>query len=885
MRNAFLKCAACVLCAIAVICSLAPAKTYSAQSMHSVVLHQKGEGEIVLRKDGEDVPVESAQNEELSQRSVEIEHGLKVTVQAKAKAGWTIEELRVDEKEELDAIGKVQWSKEIVVDAPVMIMVRFAPLAQKGADDDSESSGFNKDTNSPAPSRREDTQMSDLLSDSLSSAIASSLYSADSDADVFAEISLSSSLTTSSDDDASSDKGAMPRNGLSVAEAKMYENISLGFGGMQSNGIWRLSNGRNAYCGDYRKASPMAGAATTAPEVVDNPALRKALYYGYEGPQNILQSKGFSPEVQIVITDDLVSQALTGGSISMNVQPEPNWNKVVKPIWEEVMSKPDPSNYKVQKVQAIGKGYNHLGEFVELQPLVYGEAKADGQLYVLKRSAQPAITGRNPSAYSLAGARFFVYRGKNSTSGFQAMLTTDDAGKTETISLAPGFYTIQEGTAPAGYQISRELKTVEVREGVNAAVYADVTFNEEPVYFQPSLVLKKRNARASGDTRLDLSNAQFTFCYFAADPMTPQDRLPSKPTRTWVYKTDASGEIRLDDDHLVSGTPILDRQNRHALPIGVLTIQETKAPPAFKLNSQVFVVPLGTIHSHGAPSIPFEQPVEVPEIPYDFDLYKYDKETKEPIAGVEFELRAPNGKVTKVVTDEQGLASLDFDQLGTWHLLETKAPGDYSLENRGYTLYVEADRVVLNASAINAVIEDKKLKISNVKSSFAIRVEKRSGTGKRLKGAVFTLYADPERKKILAQQTTPANGEIVFDVPTKYANTTVYLEETSPPSGYLPELGEDRKPRLHRIDAAFAYGLYLYQVDGCDLEKGGPWSVGRIGKKSALIWKLINEQEPVYTLPKTGSVSQMLCMAASLCAAAGGLYASRRRDESGGSRQ
>ncbi len=876
MRNAFLKCAACVLCAIAVICSLVPAKTYSAQSVHSVVLDSQGEGEVRLRKEGANVPFESASNEEAAQSSVEIEHGSKVTMNAQAAYGWMIEELRIDEKEESGTIGQAQWSKEIVVDAPKTIMLRFAPAEQGKTDDTDKPSDLDTESGSAASSGREDTRISDSLSDSLSNAMASSLSSEGSEGDGSSANDSSSSSISSADDEVLADEMAMPRSGLSVAEAKMYENINLGFGGLQSNGIWRLSNGRNAYCGDYRKASPATGAATTAPEAIDNPALRKALYYGYEGPGNILQSKGFSPEAQIVITDDLVSQALTGGSISMNVQPEPNWNKVVKPIWEEVMSKPDPSNYKVQKVQAIGKGYNHLGEFVELQPLVYGEAKADGQLFVLKRSAQTSITDRNPSAYSLAGARFYVYRGKNSTSGFQAMLTTDGAGKTETISLAPGFYTIQEATAPSGYHISRELKTIEVREGLSAAVFGDVTFPEEPVYFHPSLVLKKRNVRARGETSLDLSDAQFTFRYFAVDPMTPHGQLPAKAARTWVYKTDAKGEIRLDDAHLVSGIPILDAQNRHALPIGVLTIQETKAPPAFKINNQVFVVPLGTIQQHGVPSIPFKQPIDVPEIPFDFDLYKYDKDTGQSLSGAEFELSAPDGKVTKIVTDSRGMAPIEFNRTGTWMLRETKAPDDYSLDDMNFNLHVEEDRVGLE-STNGAVIEDKKLKISNSKSSFAIRVEKRSETNKRLKGATFTLYADAGRTKMLAQATTGINGEAVFDVPTRMPDTTVYIEETSPPSGYLPELDENKKPKLHRIDANLGYGIYTYKVDGKKLGQDDSWIAGRISKKSALIWKLVNKPEPVYELPKTGSASQMLCMAAAISASACGLSSCGRR--------
>lgn len=64
-----------------------------------------------------------------------------------------------------------------------------------------------------------------------------------------------------------------------------------------------------------------------------------------------------------------------------------------------------------------------------------------------------------------------------------------------------------------------------------------------------------------------------------------------KPVRTWVMKTNASGEMHFTKDYFVSGDEFYYASDKKTvcLPIGTVTIQETKAPKNYFLNETVFV--------------------------------------------------------------------------------------------------------------------------------------------------------------------------------------------------------------------------------------------------------------------------------------------------------
>ncbi|MGH2182997.1 MSCRAMM family protein, partial [Enterococcus faecalis] len=61
-------------------------------------------------------------------------------------------------------------------------------------------------------------------------------------------------------------------------------------------------------------------------------------------------------------------------------------------------------------------------------------------------------------------------------------------------------------------------------------------------------------------------------------------------------------------------------------------------------------------------------------------LEKRDRQTKQLLAGAEFELRSTSGEVLKsgLVTDKDGVLLLEGLEQGSYQLVETKAPEGYT---------------------------------------------------------------------------------------------------------------------------------------------------------------------------------------------------------------
>ena len=87
-----------------------------------------------------------------------------------------------------------------------------------------------------------------------------------------------------------------------------------------------------------------------------------------------------------------------------------------------------------------------------------------------------------------------------------------------------------------------------------------------------------------------LAGAEFTWKYYAG--FYNKDNLPAKATRTWVTKTiaetDSDGTThyitKLADAYKVSGDSFYMQDGKAVLPLGTLTVEETKAPNGYLLD-------------------------------------------------------------------------------------------------------------------------------------------------------------------------------------------------------------------------------------------------------------------------------------------------------------
>ena len=233
---------------------------------------------------------------------------------------------------------------------------------------------------------------------------------------------------------------------------------------------------------------------------------------------------------------------------------------------------PVPDSFKIF-VLATGKTQNILGY----------EYTPTGTVSLSKTSANTGITSGN-SCYSLAGAVYGIY----SDAGCSAQvttLTTDAGGNAAAVSLNAGTYYYKELTAPAGYALDSSVQSFTVTAGQNTALSVSDTPTNDPVRISINKVDSETGDKVQGGASLE--NAEFTVKYYAG--YYNAGNLPANATRTWVIKTlkTAGGNYMaaLNNTCKVSGDDFYKVSNGTVvLPLGTISIEETKAPEGYNLD-------------------------------------------------------------------------------------------------------------------------------------------------------------------------------------------------------------------------------------------------------------------------------------------------------------
>ena len=232
-----------------------------------------------------------------------------------------------------------------------------------------------------------------------------------------------------------------------------------------------------------------------------------------------------------------------------------------------------PASFKVYILSTGSATQNILGY----------EYTPTGTVSLSKSSADTGITSGN-SCYSLAGAVYGIY----SDAGCSAQvttLTTDAGGNAAAVSLNAGTYYYKELTAPAGYALDSSVQSFTVTDGQNTALSVSDTPTNDPVRISINKVDSETGDKVQGGASLE--NAEFTVKYYAG--YYNAGNLPTNATRTWVIKTKktASGKYiaALDDSYKISGDELYKVSNGVAvLPLGTISIEETKAPEGYSLE-------------------------------------------------------------------------------------------------------------------------------------------------------------------------------------------------------------------------------------------------------------------------------------------------------------
>lgn len=225
---------------------------------------------------------------------------------------------------------------------------------------------------------------------------------------------------------------------------------------------------------------------------------------------------------------------------------------------------------------------------------LYGYQHVDGKAHVkkdfggyielFKNSSNTDITNEN-ACYSFEGGVFNVY---NSAGKQVATLTTNKDGWAKTSERLPfGWYNVVESKAPKGFVLDQSDHWVEITAANDATAKLHVSDKPQgdPAMVAVGKIDKDTTlALPQGDT--SLTGAEFTLNYFDGYYKTEAEALKSgTPTRTWVLRTDESGQAHLRDTYLVAGSDALYRNSYGdaTIPLGTVVIKETKAPADYVL--------------------------------------------------------------------------------------------------------------------------------------------------------------------------------------------------------------------------------------------------------------------------------------------------------------
>lgn len=234
------------------------------------------------------------------------------------------------------------------------------------------------------------------------------------------------------------------------------------------------------------------------------------------------------------------------------------------------------SEYKTAMASSSGTGRNVLSG-------VY-RANVDKNVSInlTKVSANTSITDGLVNAYSLAGAEYGIYSDAAATNQI-GKITTGADGK-GSVNVKVGFSTstlyYKETKAPKGYCLDTTVRPFSF-SGTTASINVSDMPGNDPL----AISLKKNNAMTNGDDPASLAGAQFTIKYYDLDTSNnyTADQLNGiNATRTWVIETQKVGSVyytRLADKYLVAGSDALYKDgNIPTIPVGVITVEETKAP-------------------------------------------------------------------------------------------------------------------------------------------------------------------------------------------------------------------------------------------------------------------------------------------------------------------
>lgn len=308
-----------------------------------------------------------------------------------------------------------------------------------------------------------------------------------------------------------------------------------------------------------------------------------------------------------------------------------------------------------------------------------------------KESSNPDLTTGN-DCYSLDGGMFAVFSDEKSAYDYISdnnvknnivrYFITDSNGDCKAISkdgnswdynansdlykikYSNSYYAV-ETAAPKGFKLYNKAVQMAINGTSGGFAVLSATIADEPLNDPINILVRKKDAVTGQYTNME--NAEFTIKYYSGYYYSENELVEKVPERKWVLKTDSDGYTHLDNAYRADGDYgepfyVTSAENPNpAMPLGTVTIQETKAPTGYKINPELFIRQIKVDEATG--SITTFNEIEVPEprdtIYGNLTIYKTADDSKRganTAKDVWFNVKSDDGVTDEnIVTKSQGI--------------------------------------------------------------------------------------------------------------------------------------------------------------------------------------------------------------------------------------
>lgn len=559
------------------------------------------------------------------------------------------------------------------------------------------------------------------------------------------------------------------------------------------------ADGKMAYCVNPALPAPKGTFTTTDNNCVkltsentkNYNSLVKALYYCYggDGFNTKLETagnktmKGYMDSLRksewgVVLLNPQGENLyyLLTHRVLAKIYGDSDWAYALPSAWQDAVTKIESVIKKAPMIKSITELYILDTGNSTTQKVILSKNKI--KLQLKKASEDTSITEGN-NCYSLKGAVYDIYLDKACKVYFGSITTDkiltsgEDAGKGygqygggnygSDVPWQP--YYAKEVNAPQGYALDDTVyefkdsgKTTAEGKHIYTVDCVDVPQND-PI----GILLQKTDKKGKG-----LEGAEFTVCYYNDFYNDESELKGVSPTRSWVFRTNALGMVRMSKEFLVSDGDFyyIDGNHDPTFPLGTVTIQETKAPDGYIIDDKLFITQVtgnssgdNFVYTYNAPVIPNE------EASGKLKIVKTSDDGV--VSGVEFVVKNnETGEEKTYTTGSDGTITEDL-VVGTYTVTEKTDTTKY-YPQEPQTVTVKADKTAT-------------VKFHNKLTTDGLTIKKYSPDG-NIENIKF--YIKNNSTGAVLEKSTDKNGYITIDNLTIGSKYTI-TEEV--PEGYEPQ--------------------------------------------------------------------------------------------------